>query len=807
MNKEINSKISGMHCASCALTIENKLKRARGINSAYVNYAAEKAKINYNPELITEKEINKIVEEAGYKSYSNPEVNSSILKLKVIGMDNPHCAGIVEGALSRTKGIEKAEITFANERAEITYSQNIIKPEDIKKIIKQAGYEPVEGGYVKIGEDAREKETRKLKNHFILGIILSAIIFLISFPEWFSINIEPRILRNLILLLLSAPVQFYLGYRFYRGTYFGIKNKTVNMDTLIAIGTTAAYFYSVLTTFFPSTFGEYSYYDTSALIITLIILGKYLEAMARGKTSESIKKLIGLSPKVATLIVNGKEKKVPIDDVKVGDILLVKPGDKIPVDGIIIEGHSFVDESMITGESMPVEKRVKYYVTGATMNKNGLLKIKAQKVGKETMIAQIIKLVEDAQNSKAPIQRLADKVSSIFVPAVIVIAILVFLLWYFILGESFVFSLSIFISIIIIACPCALGLATPTAIIMGTGKGAENGILIKSSEALERVHKVDSIVFDKTGTLTKGEPEVTDIITLDGKKQRDVLKYAATAERGSEHPLGEAIVRKAKFMKIMLSMPKKFENYEGRGIHSSVEGKSVLVGNRKLMSENNIDTKMLGEKLSALESEGKSAVIISLNKRIIGIIGVADTLKENSKGAIEELKKSGKKIYMITGDNESTARAIAKQLGIENFFAEVLPGEKSKKIMELQGRGSVVAAVGDGINDAPMLAQSDVGIAIGSGTDIAIETGSIVLVKNDLKDVVRAIKLSEYTLRKIKQNLFWAFFYNTAAIPVAGGILYPVFGFLLNPVIAAAAMAFSSISVVGNAALMKRYKL
>ncbi|HLC85673.1 MAG TPA: heavy metal translocating P-type ATPase [Candidatus Nanoarchaeia archaeon] len=803
--KKIILDVSGMHCASCALTIEKKLKKETGVKTASVNYATEKATVEYDQEKISEEKIEKTIRDTGY-DVSESTGKENILTLKVIGMDNPHCAGMVQGALSKTKGIKQAELTFANEKAVINYNSKVITAEQIKKIIKQAGYEPVEETSTDREKEAREKEIKTLRNHFTIGIILSAIIFVLSFPEWFKINIEPMLLHNLILLILATPVQFLVGYRFYRGTYFGIKNKTANMDTLIAVGTTAAFFYSILTTFFPSTFGTYMYYDTAALIITLIVLGKYLEARARGKTSESIKKLLGLKPKTARVMEKGKEKNIPIEEVKEGDILIVKPGEKIPTDGIVIEGHSLVDESMITGESMPVEKNAKDQVIGATINKNGLLKIKATKVGKDTMLAQIVKLVEEAQTSKAPIQRLADKVSGYFVPAVIIIAILVFILWYFILGKSFVFSLSIFIAVLIIACPCALGLATPTAIIMGTGKGAEYGILIKNAETLEKVHKVDAVVFDKTGTLTKGKPEVTNIIAANGQEIKEILFYAATSEKGSEHPLGDAIIRKAQEQKIKLSKIIEFKNHEGKGITCEVNKKKIIIGNRKLMLENKINLKEIEEKIKKLESEGKTTVILAVNGHVAGVIGVADTLKESSKEAIEELQKLGLEVYMITGDNKETAEAIAKQIGIKNILANVLPGEKSEKIRELQSKKKNVIAVGDGINDAPMLAQADVGIAIGSGTDVAIETGTIVLVKNDINDVARAIKLSEYTLKKIKQNLFWAFFYNVAAIPIAAGILYP-FGFLLNPIIAAAAMAFSSISVVSNAGLMRKYKL
>ena len=806
--------ISGMHCATCAQTIEKALKKTKGVVSASVNFASEKANVSYDPSQIAEEKLNAVIKKAGYKVIEQkPKASGKYgeLHLKVIGMDNPHCVGTVGNALSTLKGIISKEL-LVNQKAKVVFDPALTNKEAIKKVIQKAGYEPVEeGASTDTEKEAREKEIKRLKWEVIVGLIISAPIFILSFPEWFKITLP---YHNYILLILTTPVQFILARRFYVGMYIGLKNKTANMDTLIAVGTSAAYIYSTLVTFFPETFTGGAYYDTAAIIITFILLGKYFEALTKGKASEAIRKLMGLQAKTAIVIRDGKEQSIQIEEVRVGDIVIVKPGQKLPVDGVVVEGHSSVDESMISGESIPVEKKKGDKVIGATINKQGLLQFKAEKIGKDTVLAQIIKLVEDAQGSKAPIQRLADKVSSIFVPVVIGIAILSFLFWYFIgvpvFGlppelTKFVFALTIFISVLIIACPCALGLATPTAIMVGTGKGAENGILIKSAEALETAHKLTTVIFDKTGTLTKGKPEVTDIIALDGK-EADVLKYAAIVEKGSEHPLADAVINEAKKRKIAIDNATNFKAISGKGVVAKYNGKIILLGNRMLMKDNKLDTSSITSKIEELEDQGKTTVSIAVGGKIIGIIGIADTLKEHSKEAVEKLHRMGKEVVMITGDNKRTGEAIAKQVGIDRVLAEVLPQDKEKEVKKLQEEGKIVAMVGDGINDAPALAQANVGIALGAGTDIAIETGDIVLIKDDLRDVVTAIDLSAYTIKKIKQNLFWAFFYNSAGIPIAAGILYPFTGFLLNPVIAAAAMAFSSVSVVSNSLLMKLYK-
>ncbi len=729
--------ISGMHCATCANTIEKRLAKEKGIVSARVNFANEKAIVEYDPEKTNEHGIATAINKTGYKAVSG-KVYEGEHEGHHEGMDHTEHAKAV--------------------------SQEVM---------------------------------RRLKKKLYAGMGLSSIIFIGSFPEWFGISISMY-----FLLILATMVQFWVGWDFYRASFIAAKNRTTDMNTLIAVGTSAAYFYSaglVLTGIEGA-----MYFDTAALIITLILLGRYFEALAKGRASDAIKKLMILQPKIATIIRKGKEMKINVDDVVVGDIVIVKPGEKIPVDGIVTDGESSVDESMITGESMPTAKKKGDTVIGATINKFGALKFRATKVGANTTLAQIIKLVEEAQGSRAPIQRLADKASSYFVPAVILIALATFAFWYFTTGFAFAFVS--FITVLIIACPCALGLATPTAIMVGTGLGAHHGILIKGGEALETAHKAGVVVLDKTGTLTRGKPEVTDVVPY-GPKEAELLSLAASVEKGSEHPLAEAILEKAKSKKIKLKRVTKFLAHSGKGVSAIISGTKTLIGNRTFMKENKINYSDIDEEISKLEGQGKTVVVVARNKKAIGVIAIADQLKENSSHAVNELKRMGKRVIMLTGDNDKTAHAIASQANIEEVMANVLPGEKAGKIKALQKQGYKVAMVGDGINDAPALAQADIGIAVGSGTDVALETGGIVLVKNDIMDVARSIKLSKYTLRKIKQNLFWAFIYNTALIPVAAGVLYLGYGVSLDPVIAAAAMAFSSVSVVGNALLMKRYKL
>ena len=655
-----------------------------------------------------------------------------------------------------------------------------------------------------------EKEKRSLKYLMIFSLgfgVLTAIFEYIYKISWLGIP------NYIWLFILATPVQFIGGWRFYKGAVDAVKAKQANMDSLIVIGTSAAWVYSTIVAFqgilWPTIFQATGaitevYFTESGLIIGFIMLGKYLEHIVKGRASQAIRKLIDLQPKLAVVIRNKKEMQIPVEQVKAGDIFMVKPGEKIAVDGIVIEGYSSVDQSMITGESIPVSKKIGDEVIGATINKSGLLKIKATKVGEATTLAQIVKMVQEAIASRAPMQRLADLVSSYFVPIVILISVLSFAFWYFIADLHFPMAMTMLISVLIIACPCALGIATPSAIMIGAGKGAQNGILVKSGEFLERTHKITSIIFDKTGTLTKGEPSVTDVVAV-SSTEKNVVETAAIAEKGSEHPLGQAILKKAEEMKIKLPKGESYKTIAGKGITSTYKNKTILVGNRLFMKDYKLPTENLENQIQKLENDGKTTIVVAYGGRIVGLIAIADTLKEFSKEAVAELGKMGKEVWMITGDNERTAKAIAQQLGIDNVMAEVLPQDKAKKVKELQEKGKIVAAVGDGINDAPMLAQADVGIAVGAGTDIAKETGGIVLIKNDLRDVVTAIDLSRRTVSKMKQNLFWAFFYNVALIPVAAGALYP-FGIVLNPIFAAIAMASSSITVVGNAMLLNRYR-
>ncbi len=726
---------------------------------------------------------------------------------KIRGMHCASCALSIEKALSNIEGVNKVVVNYATEKASIDFNENISE-DKINEVVKSLGYEVVKEEEI---EQTKNKEVNELRKKLIISLILTVLIFIGTFNTSFIlINQIPQQIMFIILFLLTTPVQFYVGWQFYKGFWIALKNKTSDMNTLIAMGTSAAYIYSLIATFIPSIINRAGvaasvYYDTSAMIITLIILGRYLESRAKSHTSDSIKKLIGLKPKTATIIRNNKELIINLENVKIKDILLVKPGEKIPTDGIVLEGHSSVDESMISGESIPVEKSKNSKVIGSTINKDGLLKIRTTKIGKDTVLSQIIKLVEEAQGSKAPIQRLADKVSSIFVPSVLIIAIVTFIVW-IVFGPDpkFIFAMLNFVAVLIIACPCALGLATPTAIMVGTGKGAENGILIKNAEALEKAHKIDTIILDKTGTLTKGKPEVTDIIKI---KNQNILKLAAIVEKGSEHPLAEAIINKALSEKIRIPRAHSFKVFPGKGIQARYLSKTILFGNKRLMFDNKINFEEVEKKLLLLEGEGKTVMILAINKKVIGLIAVMDTLKEESKEAVNSLINLNKEVMIITGDNTKTAQAIASQLNIKNVLAEVLPQNKANEIKKLQDKGRIVGAVGDGINDAPMLAQSNLGIVVGSGTDIAIETGEIILVKDDLRDVVNAISLSKYTIKKIKQNLFWAFIYNSAGIPIAAGILYPFYGFLLNPMVAAGAMAFSSLSVVLSSLLMKYYNI
>ena len=718
----------------------------------------------------------------------------------IIGMHCASCALNIEKELKKTKGVSEVVVNFANEQASLQFDEKVIDLDGIIAAVKKVGDYEVVTGQV---EQKKKSELDQLRHKLVFAAVVSVIIMLLMFGSVFD-----RPTSWTIMLVLTTPVMFWSGWQFFRSAIGSARRLRANMDTLISIGTGAAYLYSAAATLLPSFFATigqelHVYFDAAAMIITLILLGRYLEARAKGQAGKAIEKLAKLQAKSARVFRDGQEVEIGIDQVVVGDKIIVRPGEKIPVDGFIIEGASAIDESMITGESIPVDKQVGDEVIGATINKSGSFTFEAKHVGAETALSQIIQLVRDAQGSKAPIQRLADLVASYFVPVVISVAVVAFLVWVFIVGQSLAFSMIIAVTVLIIACPCALGLATPTAIMVGTGKGALHGILIKNAEALEKAHKIKTLVLDKTGTITKGEPEVTDVVGDD-----DVLRLAASLEVMSEHPLARAIVSAAKEKKLKLSKPEKFEAVTGLGVSGQVDGATVIVGTPKFIESQGVDYKPLRSEAIELEKAGKTVVFVAKAGKAIGCIALADTVKETSKEAVQQLKQFGIELFVITGDNTATAWAIAEQIGIdqEHVRARVLPKDKAKVVRELQDQGKVVGMVGDGINDAPALAQSDLGFAIGSGTDVAIESAEIILVKGDLQDVVRAIRLSQKTMRTIKGNLFWAFAYNTAGIPIAAGVLYPL-GILLSPIFASAAMAFSSLFVVLNSLRLKRQKL
>jgi P-type Cu+ transporter len=722
--------------------------------------------------------------------------------IKISGMTCASCAKIIDKALNKEKGVKSANVNFSTEKAAIEFNPKITDEQKLIQTIKKKGY----SGYISEGKDFKSEqrktkdELKKLRNKVILSAIFAIPTFILGM---FFMKTPLFAFQDYLMWILATPIQFYIGLQFYQGSWMALKNKSANMDSLIALGTSAAYFYSVYVVL--SGIGH-QYFEASAVLITLVIFGKYLEAKAKGRTSEAISKLMKIGAKTATVIRNKKEMKIPIDEVQEGDIVIVKPGEKIPVDGTITEGHSTIDESLVTGESIPVEKKKGDEVIGSTINKVGSFRFKATKVGSETTLSRIIKLIEDAQTKKAPIQRFADSVSAYFVPIVIFIALLTFTVWFSIIKAEVGFAIIAAVAVLVIACPCALGLATPTAIMVGTGKGAKQGILIKGGDALETAHKLKYVVFDKTGTITKGQPEVTDLIVSKGLTENKLLEIAGSIENSSEHPLAEAIVNKTNAKKIKLKKITNFKSITGKGVKAKFARKEYYLGNLRLMNERKVNLSGFKNKIEILETEGKTAMILSQGKKMLGVIAVADEIKKDSPKAIRALQKLGIQVYMITGDNERTAKAIAKKAGIKHFFAEVLPGEKAKHVKKLQKKGKV-AAVGDGINDAPMLAQADIGIAMGSGTDVAMETGSIVLMRDSLLDIPKAIKLSKMTMSKIRQNMFWALFYNVLGIPIAAGILYPWTGWLLNPMIAGGAMAASSVSVITNSLLLKRKRL
>jgi Cu+-exporting ATPase len=729
-------------------------------------------------------------------------------QLIIQGMHCATCALNIEKGLKKMSGVKTASVNFAAEKAFVEFDPRKISPKEIIAKVHDLGYEAAEEAEVKEEEN---DEAKSLRKSFWLSLAFTLPVLFISMPQLLApFWMDAMMLmdfpgRGWLLLVLTLPVQFWIGARFYKGAWAGLKNKTANMDTLVALGTSAAFFYSAVNVLLGS---NELFFETSALLITFIVLGKMLEARAKGKASEAIKKLAGLRPKTARVLVGGKEKEVEIEKVKVGDILVIRPGEKIPVDGEVIEGLSSIDESMISGEPIPVEKTVGDKVIGSTINKHGSIKIKATQVGEGTILAQIIKLVEEAQGSKAPIQALADRVSAVFVPAVLVIAVITFLVWFVLFNAALPFALSAAVAVLVIACPCALGLATPAAMIVGTGKGAENGILIKSGEALERAQKVDTVVFDKTGTLTYGKPQVIKVTSAGKATEKEVVRLAASLEKKSEHPLAEAILGKAEMEKVKIAEVTDFKAIPGKGIEGKIGGTKYFLGNRKLVEDAKAAVSMDQEKMIGdQEVQGYTVMILAKNGAVVGLISAGDEIKESALKAVKELSAMNIESVMLTGDNTRTAKAVAKKVGIKRIFAEVLPEEKSNHVKELQERGRVVAMVGDGINDAVALTQANIGIALGGGTDVAMESGEIVLVKDEITDVVNAIRLSRATMRKIKENLFWAFIYNIIGIPVAAGLLYPVWGLLLRPELAGAAMAFSSVSVLANSLLLKSFRV
>ncbi len=807
--KKIELSIRGMSCASCAATIEKALQHSAGVHNATVNFAAQTAEVVFD---VTQNSVTKLVETVNAAGYA---VASRQIVLNIKGMSCASCVKRVETALKKVAGVTSASVNLSTAQAQVVYLPEMVNLHQLVNAVKQSGYEAtvVSAGKAEDSEQAeREKHYRQLWHKMIFSAALSMLILFGSMAELFPfLNLISEQVRFLLLLLLTTPVLFYSGTQFYVSAWKALKHRAADMNTLIAIGTGAAYIYSVIATFFPSFLPEnmrHVYYDTTAVIITLILLGRALEARARSRTSEAIKKLIGLQAKTARVIRDGKEMDLPIEQVLVGDLIVVRPGEKIAVDGIIVSGFSAVDESMITGESLPVGKKAGAEVIGATINKTGSFTFKATKVGRDTVLAHIIKMVQQAQGSKAPIQRLADIISGFFVPMVIAIAILAFIVWLNFGPEpALTYALITFVTVLIIACPCALGLATPTSIMVGTGRAAEIGILIKSGEALEIAHKLQAIILDKTGTITYGEPKVTDVIAFNNFHSDNLLSLAASVEKGSEHPLGQAICESAKNKRLPVTEVDNFKAIAGYGVEAQLNNSTVRLGNLKLMTDLNIDIGAAQAHLTRFADEGKTPMLMAVNDRLAGLIAVADIIKKDSAKAIQSLHRLGLEVIMITGDNQRTAHAIAKQVNIDRVLAEVLPENKALHVKQLQAEGKIVAMVGDGINDAPALAQADIGIAIGTGTDIAMESSDITLIKGNLTSVVHAIQLSKATMKNIKQNLFGSFVYNTLGIPIAAGVLYPFFGLLLNPIIASAAMAASSVTVVSNALRLRKFKV
>ncbi|HTY23456.1 MAG TPA: heavy metal translocating P-type ATPase [Desulfomonilaceae bacterium] len=804
-------RIHGMTCAACVRRVERGLESMEGVKSASVNLATEKARVEYDPASVSSSEIAAKIGELGYEVVETPQAGADAVQKTTISVGGMNCAACVrrvESALKAIPGIQDASVNLASSKATLVHLAPFPPLADLRKALQDAGYQFL--GLAREGSEdpleiARRKELSELKVKLLFGFVLSVLIHVGSMPHLFPFLRDiPTNLLLTGLFLMTTPVVFWVGSRFFIGAIKAARQKTSDMNTLVAVGALSAYLYSSLVMFFPSFFSSagvmpHVYFDSAAMIITLILLGRFLEARAKGRTSAAIKRLIELRPKNARVVRDGVEAEVPIDMVLPGDVIIVRPGERIPTDGVVISGESSVDESMLTGESMPIAKKSGDQVFGATINKSGSFRFRAERVGAETALAQIIRLVEDAQGSKAPIQRIADKVASIFVPVVFSIAAITFIVWYFLVPEP-IFSRALlnFVSVLIIACPCAMGLATPTAIMVGTGLGAEKGILIKGGETLEKAYRLTTVVFDKTGTLTRGEPEVTDVVPADEIGAERLLQLAVSIEAISEHPLAHAIVEKGLRSGTRALPVERFEAISGLGAKGRIDGSEILLGNMRLMEDRGMPLNGLAMKASRLSSEGKTAVFVAEEGKVVGLLGLSDTPRETARETVEALETMGLRVAMITGDNQQIAQGMAERLGIRMVLAEVLPGEKVAEIKRLQQSGQVVAMVGDGINDAPALTAADIGIALGAGTDVAIEAGDITLIGDDLRLVPSSIKLSFQTMKVIKQNLFWAFFYNILGIPIAAGVLYPFFGILLNPVFAAAAMALSSVSVVSN---------
>jgi Cu+-exporting ATPase len=815
-SKQITLPILGMHCATCAGKVELKLQQAAGVSAATVNLATERAAVTYDPAAISVQGLVDQVTEAGFR------VPDASLELAVTGMKCANCARNIETALQRVPGVLEAVVNLSSEKARVRYVTGTASWDDLVAAVEGAGFGVVQAAQ---GEDpadaekaAREQDIRDQTRKLWIGVAFTLPLFLLSMGRDFGLTgtWAHAAWVNLLFWLLATPVQFYTGWDYYVGGWKSLRNRSANMDVLVALGSSVAYFYSIVIT--AGLLGGHVYFETSAAIITLIRIGKLLEARAKGKTSEAIKALMGLQPKTACIERNSQEADIPVAQVRVGDVVIVRPGEKIPVDGVVVDGRSAVDEALLTGESLPVDKKAGDEVIGATLNKEGRLKIEATKVGKEAALAQIIRLVEEAQGSKAPIQALADKVAAIFVPSIIAIAVLTFILW-LTAGAGFTHALIRLIAVLVIACPCALGLATPTAMVVGMGKGAGQGILFKNSTSLERAHALHTVVLDKTGTITKGEPAVTDITTAemgfpagDSTPEDELLRLAASAERGSEHPLGKAVVRDAMGRGLKMSEPTEFKAVAGHGVSARVDGKEILLGNLSLMKDEGVALNGLGIRAEHLEQEAKTAMWMAVNGSARAVLGIADTLKESSVEAVAALRAMDLEVVMLTGDNRVTARAIAREVGIERVMAEVLPRDKADRVAELQSEKKIVAMVGDGINDAPALARADVGIAIGTGADVAMEAAGITLTSGDLRGVAKAVRLSRETMKIIKQNLFWAFAYNVILIPVAAGALavfpdVPVWLRELHPIAAAFAMAFSSVTVVSNSLRLRKARV